>query len=200
MKCRAVEKRLYLFRDHELGPGERAQVEEHLQTCLACRQVWLQLQTLDNALQPLRSTHLPVHVNQAVLSGIRDNEHPGAWERAVAFLAQNRVRTALAFALVILISALAWERYDTQVQQQQLRQQFTAAAENNNKARWAGCREKLQRWYAGLPQNREPFRPLWSYPSSVRLDSKQRQELAHMLQECGLSAQHIRDIFNEYRI
>ncbi len=200
MKCRAVEKRLYLFRDHELEPGERAQVEEHLQACPDCRQVWLQLQSLDNALQPLRSAHLPVHVNRAVLSAIRDNEPPGAWERAMAFLAQGRVRTALAFTLVILISVLAWENYDTQMQQQELRQQSTSAAENQSQPRWAGCREKLQRWYAGLPQNREPFRPLWTYPSSVRLNSKQRQELAHMLQECGLSDQHIRDIFNEYRI
>jgi hypothetical protein len=199
MKCK-MEKKLYLFRDDELTSKERLQVEEHLQICAGCRTVWEQLHAMHQAIRPLRTITMPVRVNEAVLRRINEKHATTFWTPWLHDLERPRVRFALAFALILLLSALTWDQYDTQVQQNLLRHNIQVASAGSKEDQFDGCRDKVQRWYAGLQKNRDHFAQLWNYTAPVRLNQQQRHELTRMLQDCGLSDQHIRSIFNEYRI
>jgi hypothetical protein len=199
MKCK-MEKQLYLFREGELTGEERSQLQAHLQECAACRQVWQELNTMDQALQPLRSSTTPFRANAAVLKKINEKKSsPSRWAW-LKYLEHGRMRSALAFALLLMFSAMAWDRYDTYDRQTHLLQIVQPASDGRQENQFAGCRDKLQRWFAGLQKEQVHFTPLWNYTAPVRLNPQQRHELTLMLQECGLSDQHIRSIFNEYRI
>jgi hypothetical protein len=195
-----MEKELYLFRDKELTSAEQSHLAAHLQECADCRQVLDQLYAMDHLLQPMRTATTTFQANEAVRQGIPTYTSPARRWPWLTVLENGRVRSALAFALLLLFTALAWDQYDTHRQQTRLLQNTQLASTATQEETFNGCRDKVQRWYAGLQKNQAHITPLWSYSAPVRLNPQQRHELTRMLQECGLSDRHIRTIFSEYRI
>ena len=56
--CRTIDALLYLYRDGELSANDKTTVDEHVRSCLRCREILEDLLSMDKALLPLRE-HAP---------------------------------------------------------------------------------------------------------------------------------------------
>jgi hypothetical protein len=66
MKCESIQFDLSLYMDNVLSGEERFPLEEHLETCPACRQKLSDLQELRQSLRALPRAEIPVRVTNSV--------------------------------------------------------------------------------------------------------------------------------------
>jgi anti-sigma factor RsiW len=69
-RCAEIESLLFLFRDGELSPEDRARVDVHLRTCSTCVAVMADLRTNDEVLNAYRERHAEEAVPSAAIDAI----------------------------------------------------------------------------------------------------------------------------------
>jgi len=112
-ECSSVSELLDKYFDHEVTPGERSLVEDHLSDCTACR---MALESMENLRTLIKS---PVEeaveketfpwVWEKVEKGIQPKERPGLWDflkswlDVTPFLKKKILIPAVAAAVVLIL-------------------------------------------------------------------------------------------------
>ncbi len=75
MDHQAAQERFSSYRDQELGPEETRSVEEHLQTCRACRRQYADFQETVASLGTLPPAGPPANFAEGVFERVRKRSH-----------------------------------------------------------------------------------------------------------------------------
>jgi hypothetical protein len=122
MNCKQITPLLYLYREGELDKNEQQSVREHLATCDACQDLYLELRSEDDELSHLRQNKFAPRDSQALTHRIMqqvkaDNERrlrSGQSRRSGSILDRLAVpgaRYAMTFALVVILSLFAIQEF-----------------------------------------------------------------------------------------
>ncbi|MEE9552723.1 MAG: zf-HC2 domain-containing protein [candidate division Zixibacteria bacterium] len=72
MNCRGVSRRLSAYIDNELSPGIKDSVEEHFNSCIACKKMLSDLKAISGAARTLPSLQMPEGFKKRVMDSARD--------------------------------------------------------------------------------------------------------------------------------
>ncbi len=103
MKCSSSQDLLELYLDQELDARESAELQEHMETCAACRGLYQRLKQLQSDIRTQATRHTaPAHLQQSVRAAVRKAASSEAPPRPVRW---NWMAVA---ASVLLCVSLAW--------------------------------------------------------------------------------------------
>ncbi|MFQ5810296.1 MAG: anti-sigma factor family protein [Armatimonadota bacterium] len=109
MSCRRVKRLLSIYMDDDCSPGERAQVEEHVEACGDCAGLLDELRRTTELVSSLPAEETSDGFMSALTPKLRELEQapePGLLRRAMQWITDSQVRwqTATAGALVLVVA------------------------------------------------------------------------------------------------
>lgn len=116
MKCRDIEKQIYLY--NELTEREQKETDEHLKGCESCLRTMKEAILLKSVVT-VHQSHSPVMPNQSLMThrvmnaiAAKQSKGPRFWEEVVSSLKVSALRYVMATLSILLVSIFVIESAD----------------------------------------------------------------------------------------
>ncbi len=126
MNCRQVRRRLSAYQDNELSPSEKQVVEEHVQECSDCADLYLDYEKMDQQLRDFSPPAEPADFTDRVMNEVRAANRHSRWRN----ICRQGVLAATVLIGVLLGTWLAIN-LNSRLEQNSMSTSVTSTSANN---------------------------------------------------------------------